>query len=136
MKHTKFKIIRSLIAPVILSGIISFNAGAQTGIDSSKKISSEVKVKEKDMGTAVLDYSVSNAQAAPFLIVIRDNQGAIVFREWAKGKSYQKRFSMNLDESESYHFEIIQNKKLVDTKTFTAKRRTEQFIEVLAINKK
>ena len=135
MKHTKFKFIRSLVVPVLLSSIITFNAGAQTAISSSK-ITSEVKVKEKDMGIAILDYSVTNTQAAPFLIVIRDNEGAVVFREWAKGESYQKRFSMNLDESDSYLFEIVQNKKLVDTKTFTAKIRTEQFIEVLAINKR
>jgi hypothetical protein len=133
MKHIKFKIIRSFIAPLFIGSMITFTAGAQTGNASASKIFTNVVVKETDAATAVLDFTVSNATAAPYLVIIRDSQGGVVFREWAKSDSYQKRFQMDLEESDSYLFEVVQNKKLVDTKTFTAKRRMEQHIEILAI---
>ena len=132
MKHIKFKIIRSFIALLIAGTTITFGAAAQTN-GSTEKISSEVKVKEAGASLAVLDLSVSNSIAAPFLVVIRDEEGAMVFREWVNAAVYQKRFQMSLEKSDSYRFEILQNKKLVDTKTFVATRRMEEFIEVVAI---
>ena len=132
MKHIKFRIIRSFFAVMIAGTTFSMTAPAQSA-NNTAKIFSQVKVKEADAALAVLDLTVSNAVAAPFLVILRDGEDAIVFREWVNKEVYQKRFHVSLEKTDTYRFEIVQNKKLVDTKTFHATRRTEEFIEVLAI---
>lgn len=133
MKKTN-KSFKLFLATALLTGVLSFSAAAQQKVTPTGNIASEVKVRETTTGNALLDMYVNNKSTSPFLVLIRDEAGNIVFKEWAKGESYKKRFQLDLVESGEFYFEVLQDKKLVDSKTFKVAHRTEELIEVLAVN--
>ncbi len=134
MKQITGKTLKSFFATAIVTGAFVLGANAQQVVQSTGNIVSDIKVKETTVGNALLDLAIINKSTSPFLVVIRDESGSIVFREWAKGDTYLKRFKLSLFESDAFDFEVIQDKKLVDSKTFKVKRHTEEKLEVLAIN--
>ncbi|WP_336516969.1 hypothetical protein [Pollutibacter soli] len=125
---------KAFIATALLTGVLSLGAAAQQTVTPSGNIASEVTVKETSQGTALLDLAVNNKSTSPFLVLVRDEGGSIVFREWAKGNSYKKRFKLDIVESDKFYFEVLQDKKLIDSKTLKVAHHTEELIEVLAVN--
>lgn len=134
MKYITNSSAKAVLALVFFTFGFSALSSAQSSSNQQKDIVSEIKMKEASNGVVVFDFAVSNSSKVPYQVLIRDADGSIVFRELVNAGNYAKRFQLNIEESDSYRFEVIQNKKVVDNKTFKITRRIEEKIEVLAMN--
>ena len=79
MKQITRKTLKSFFATTIITGAFVLGASAQQAIQTTGTIVSEVKVKETNIGNALLDLAISNKSASPLLVIIRDESGSVVF---------------------------------------------------------
>jgi hypothetical protein len=133
MKKCTFKTVKALAVFLIFTAIVSAKVNAQSADATEREITTSVKVNEINGNTLSLGFTAFNAAKTPYQLFIRDAEGTIIYREVIRDQQYDKRFSLNLEEFESFSINIVQGKKNVDVKTFKVARRIEEKVDVLCI---
>ncbi len=104
----KTTIKNTLIGLFTLAAIIAVNVANATTTEEVSP-AAELKLIGKFDQQPVFQLSLNNAQAAKFVVIVRDEAGAIVYQETVSGVNIKRKYQLNTDElgSTGLSFEII-----------------------------
>ena len=131
----KTTIKNTLIALFTFAAIIAVNVASATTTEEVIP-TAELKVVAHFDNQPVFQLSLNNAQNAKFVVIVKDETGAIVYQETVSGVNIKRKYQLNTEElgTTGLSFEIIgkNNEKPV---VFTVEKNVTVSEETLIVKK-
>jgi hypothetical protein len=95
-----------------------------------------ISVKSNTDGNVTFLVAVPNANKADLQVVIRDNDGNVLYREFVKDANYAKAFEVHTTDIEKVKFEVFKSRKLVLDNTYRLDKKVEETLDVQLVSVK
>jgi hypothetical protein len=123
-----------------LSAALALTLLGTTAMASEKRHSDDgaatISVKSNEAGAVTFVVAVPNANKSDLQVVIRDNDGNVLFREFVKDANYAKAFEVHTADIDKVKFEVFKSRKLVLDNTYRLDKKVEEKLDVQLISVK
>ena len=134
MNNNKSLVNKALSAALALTllGTTAFAGETLRSDDGTPSIS----VKSSTAGAVSFLVAVPNATQADLQVVIRDNDGNVLYREFVKDANYAKVFEVQTADIDKVKFEVFKSRKLVIDNTYRLDKKVEEKLDVQLVSVK
>ena len=123
-----------------LSAALALTLLGTTAMAGEKRHSDDgaasISVKSNTAGAVTFLVAVPNEAKADLQVVIRDNDGNVLYREFVKDANYAKAFEVHTADIDKVKFEVFKSRKLVLDNTYRLDKKVEEKLDVQLVSVK